>query len=494
MIVKRNPDEFLNYLNDTSGLKAGPVSGVYIPEGTEEVSEILKQASERGEPVTVSGNGTGTTGGRVPNSGIILATDRLNRIGRFMSHPDGTGEVSVQAGVLLKTLQTEALENGFLYPPDPTERNAFIGGTIATNASGSRSFRYGATRRWVSELTVVLSDGTVLIIPRGQYVASGNEFDSSIQGRRVRFTIPDISMPGVKHAAGYFSEPGMDLIDLFIGSEGTLGVITEAKVKLLPKPSRFFSGIFFFPEEQDLFAFVSSVKTESVANPGSLTRLNATSLEYFDLNSLGFLKEKYPQTPDQAKGAIYFEQECNPETEDALLEAWFDLLVRHNGLPESSWFAQSAREEDFFKEYRHALPALINEFLSKNGVRKISSDIAVPENKFSEMMAVYHRFLDESPFKWVIFGHIGDQHLHMNILPRSAEEHDQGKLIYLEFIREALKLGGTISAEHGVGKLKVPYAEMMFGDTGLKEMARVKRYFDPAGILGRGTVFPEKML
>lgn len=494
MIIKNNRDEFLNYLNDTSGLKAGDVEAVYIPETYEEVSQVLQLAAKEHKMVTVSGNGTGTTGGRVAPGGLILATDKLNQIHSVTKNLDGTGLITVQAGVLLSTVHVEAKRYGMIYPPDPTENSAFIGGTVATNASGARSFRFGATRNWVESLKVALPDGEILSLKRGEIVANDFQFNFSSGTKAYNFSAPEYPMPDIKHAAGYYSKPDMDLIDLFIGSEGTLGVIIEVQLKLLPKPEKVFSGILFFPSETNLLSFVEIAAKRSGENKNSTELLNATSLEFFDEQSLLFLKGKYPKTPEGAKGAIYFEQECTSQTEDVLLEAWYNLANEHEALIDASWFAQNPNDDKFFKEYRHALPALINEFLSRNGVKKISSDIAVPEVHFRDMMTFYHRQLDGSPFKWVIFGHIGDHHLHMNILPHNEKEHSDGKIIYNQFISEALTMGGTISAEHGVGKLKVQYLEQMYGREGIKQMARVKATFDPAGLLGRGTLIPESFL
>lgn len=494
MIIKSSPDEYQSWLGDTSGIRPGQLEGVWFPDSTLDVSSLMAACHEKHVPVTISGNGTGTTGGRVPLSGRLLATDRLNKIGPVNILGNGQATIRAEAGALLRTVQDTVLNAGWLYPPDPTERNAFIGGTISTNASGARSFRFGSTRQWVESIEVVLPDGFVLLIKRGDFHAQNGQFSFTSQGRTFQFSIPAYAMPDIKHAAGYFVLPDMDLIDLFIGSEGTLGVITAATLRLIPKPEKFFSAILFFPDEENLLSFVDDARNHSMVTHWAPGKPAATSLEFFDNQSLLFLREKYPQTPTGAAGAVYIEQECNQATEDELLTWWFNLADRHHALTDLSWFAQTPKEDDFFKEYRHALPALINEFLNRQQVKKISSDIAVPVTSFREMMKTYHHHLDDSPFRWVIFGHIGDCHLHMNILPHSAEEHDRGKVVYREFISTALALGGTISAEHGVGKLKVEYLLDMYGEDGIRQMAAVKRYLDPHLILGRGTLIPERLL
>ena len=494
MIVKTNPDEIQNYLHDTSGLISENIEGVYFPESTADVKELIKKANHNKTKVTVSGNGTGTTGGRVSNGGLILATDKLNKILQIEKSNNESGFVSTQCGITLKDLQSQVEENGLMYPPDPTERNAFIGGTIATNASGARTFYYGSTRQWVDEISVVLPQGDFIKIKRGEKKSNNGRFSFSSDERTYNITVPDYKMPDIKHAAGYYSAPEMDLIDLFIGSEGTLGVITEAKLKLAKKLNRLFSGVLFFPTENDLLDFVDKVIELSSANKNKPNQLSALSIEFFDEQSLIFLSKKYPKTPLHSKGAILFEQECTAENEEMLLEQWFNLAVEMNADIESSWFAQNQKDMDFFKEYRHALPSQINEFLSFNKVKKISSDIAVPQGKFRDLMNIYHQWLDNSPFKYVIFGHIGNYHLHTNILPHNEEEFIRGKEVYKTFISEAVKMGGTISAEHGVGKVKVPYLIEMLGESGVRQMAAIKKMLDPNNILGIGTLIPPDYL
>lgn len=494
MILKTAQDEIQNYLHDTSGIKSSNTEGVYFPDTTKDIIEIIKKANQENFKVTVAGNGTGTTGGRIAPSGFVIATDKLNKIYSFQTDDIHGSYISADAGVLLKSLQQEAETHGFIYPPDPTERNAFIGGTISTNASGARTFKYGSTRDWVQAIEVVLPLGDTLYIERGKIFETNGFLEFSSNERDYKLPIPTYQMPPIKHAAGYFSKKGMDLIDLFIGSEGTLGIITSAKLRLTKKPQKMFSGILFFPTESAILKFVDSAIQLSTDNREKIDQPSASSIEFFDEQSLHFLCEKYPQTPKSAKGAIYFEQECTEKNEDSLLEFWYNFSIEHDALIDESWFAQTQKDDEFFKEYRHALPSLINEFLSRHQMKKISSDIAVPKSYFPNMMKLYHQYLDPSSFKWVIFGHIGNYHLHMNILPHNESEFSRGKDIYNIFISEAIKMGGTISAEHGVGKIKTDYLEQMLGKEGLQDMVKIKKILDPNSILGFGTLIPGKYL
>jgi D-lactate dehydrogenase (cytochrome) len=222
--------------------------------------------------------------------------------------------------------------------------------------------------------------------------------------------------------------------------------------------------------------------------------LDARALEYFDLESLRFLRQKYETVPAHAVGAIFFEQETTPSTEDALMNEWLSLIETHQALTDQSWFATNEQDQAKLREFRHALPVLMNEWFARYGQKKVSTDMAVPDDQFAGMLAFYQDALRGGDLRYTIFGHIGDNHVHVNILPRDAEEARKAWEIYLKFIRRAVEVGGTISAEHGIGKLKREYLRELYGDAHLREMAALKRAFDPGGILGRGNIFAEELL
>jgi D-lactate dehydrogenase (cytochrome) len=505
-----------SFLADSSHVSGGFAERVVFPETVEEVAEVLGQASRGRTPVTISGAGTGTVAGRVPFGGVLLATDKLNRIKAIVHDEHRGGHAVAEAGVVLGDFQSAIESEGLLYPPDPTERSCFLGGTVATNASGARTFKYGPTRNYVERLTIALATGDVIEIRRGDLHADadGGLTIPLPSGRLVEAQLPTYQMPQVrKHASGYYVAAGMDLIDLFIGSEGTLGVILEVETKLLPKPEGLLSGVVFFKSEPDLLAFVREARERSLANrgrgraisEGSADRgsspavsqgsaLDARALEYFDIESLGFLRQKYPKIPTQAIGAIFFEQETTSSTEDSLMTDWLSLLERHHALADDSWFATNEADQAGLREFRHALPVLMNEWFARHNQRKISTDMAVPDEAFAGMLRFYQDSLRGGNLRYTIFGHIGDNHVHVNILPRDDEEATKAREIYRTFIRRAVDCGGTISAEHGIGKLKREYLRELYGEDHLREMAALKRAFDPAGILGRGNIFSEELL
>jgi len=505
MLIKSQPDEIQDFLSDASYMRGGHASRVFFPESADEIAEILKQAAHDRTAVTVSGAGTGTVAGRVPFGGQVIATDKLNRIKEIVRDDQGGGRATAQAGVILRDFQHAVESEGLLYAPDPTERSCFLGGTVATNASGARTFKYGPTRDYVERLKFAFANGDVIDLRRGELFADhkGHVTIPLPSGNCIKAQIPTYRMPEVrKNASGYHVAPGMDVLDLFIGSEGTLGVIVEIEVKLLPKPEGLLSGIVFFDSEEQLLAFVREARERSLANrvrsptvrEGLVTKLDARALEYFDIESLRFLRQKYETVPTNAIGAIFFEQETTPATEDALMNEWLSLLERHHALGDQSWFATNEADQTKLREFRHALPVLMNEWFARHNQRKVSTDMAVPDEAFAGMLRFYQDTLRPNDLRYTIFGHIGDNHMHVNILPRNDEEATRAWDIYRKFIRRAVAVGGTISAEHGIGKLKRKYLRELYGDEHLREMAALKRAFDPAGILGRGNMFAESYL
>ena len=509
MLVKTDPDEIQSYLSDSSYMQSGYAERVVFPETAEDVAEILRAATRDKTPVTISGAGTGTVGGRVPSAGIVLATDKLNKIESIAHNQDGGGSAVAEAGVRLADLQKFVDSEQLFYPPDPTERSCYFGGTIATNASGARTFKYGPTRQYVQRLKIALATGDTVNLRRAELRAtqSGQIKIPLSSGRAIEARLPTYQMPHTrKHASGYYVVPEMDLLDLFIGSEGTLGVMVEIEVALLPKPEALLSGIVFFSAEGDLLAFVRDARERSLANRGSSPtvregvseassgNLDARALEYFDSESLNFLRQKYETIPAEAVGAVFFEQESTAATDESLLNEWLVLLEQHQALVDKSWFATNETDQAKLREFRHALPVLMNEWFARHNQRKVSTDMSVPDAEFPGMLRFYQETLRPAGLRYTIFGHIGDNHVHVNILPRNDEEAAKAREIYLLFLKRAAAVGGTLSAEHGVGKLKRDYLRLFYSEENLHEMAALKRAFDPAGILGRGNIFSEDYL
>jgi FAD/FMN-containing dehydrogenase len=427
---------------------------VFTPASESEVVEILGEASRQSIPVTIAGAWTGLTGGAIPQGGWSVSMSKLNRIaiapGRAIAGP----------GVLLRDLQAAAAASGQFYAPDPTEITASIGGTIAANASGSRSFRYGDTRRHVLGLRVALMDGRILSVQRGD---------------RIDFAVPAIPLPKTtKHTAGFRLQPEMDWIDLFVGSEGLLGVVTEAEVQLLPTPAELLGGVIFFPDDSGALDAVDQWREIE----------GLRMIEYFDRGALDLAGGR----PARAGAALLIEHELR---EDSDLDRWQERIEAAGALVDDCWFAFDDRDRERFRQFRHSVPERVNDIVRRNGFMKLGSDYAVPFDRNREMLACYRRRLgEEFPERYVIFGHIGDAHVHVNILPRTQEEFDRARGIMVEFARRAVELGGTVSAEHGLGKRKAYLLSIQYGPAEIEAMRDVKRRLDPQWLLGAGNLFP----
>ncbi|MBI9071818.1 MAG: FAD-binding oxidoreductase [Melioribacteraceae bacterium] len=487
MLIKTSKDEIESYLVDAANIK-GNCNALYIPGNEEEIIEVIKSANLEKTKITISGGGTGLTGGRVPSEGILVSTEKLNKIIELNKE---AGFVIVEPGVYLRELNEKVESQGLFYPPDPTERDCFLGGTIATNASGARTFKYGPTRNFVEEIRIILADGEILNLKRSECFANGNILELKTEsGKLLKVELPKINIPKTtKHAAGYYIKENMDAIDLFIGSEGTLGVVTKIKLKLIKKPANALSAVVFFDSENSALNFIAEARELSFSNGDNESGINATCLEYFDSHSLQFMKEDLPNIPDKSKAAVWLEQTYNSDIEEKLLELWFGLILKHDGDEDNIWFASDKSELEKFKQFRHSISVKVNEYISGKNISKVGTDTSVPHEKFKEYLDFMKREVESKNLKYVIYGHAGDSHIHLNMLPNNDEEFKTAKLVYKILCKKAVGLGGTISAEHGIGKLKKEYFIDMFGEKQIMEMAKIKKVFDPNLILNFGNLF-----
>ncbi len=486
MIIKTDISEIQNYLVDAANYK-GNCSAVYFPSSLDDITDIIKKANDEKTHVTVSGNGTGLTGGRVPEGGIVVSTEKMNKI---LEINEDEKFAVVQPGVLLSDFQKEISKLNLYYPPDPTEQECFIGSTVATNASGSKSFKYGSTRNFISELEIVLPTGEVIHLKRGDVKSSNGILKLTTEsGREITLVLPNYKMPNTKHAAGYFVQNDMDAIDLFIGAEGTLGIITKIKLRLLDKPQNILSSVIFFNEENDALNFILEARKISLNNRKLLNNeLDALALEFFDKNALEFLSADYRNIPQSSHAAVWLEQEFTAENEEKLFEQWTELIKQHKADFESSWFAANQKDRANFGEFRHAVSWKVNEYIALKNILKVGTDVAVPPTKFNELYFYSKTIVEESGLHYLSYGHFGDCHLHLNLLPHNDEEFKTAKNLYKQVCSKAIELSGTISAEHGIGKLKREYLLMMFGEEGVKQMAKLKKQIDPNLILNIGNI------
>jgi D-lactate dehydrogenase (cytochrome) len=288
----------------------------------------------------------------------------------------------------------------------------------------------------------------------------------------------------------------MDAVDLFVGSEGTLGIVTEIELRLAVPHRENLYLCQYFPDENAALAFVDSLGTGAEPSP--------LAIEYFDPNSIELLREKrsregassgVPELPGDAAAVVYTEV---PLADGSAFEVVADRLERMavdaGSSADRSWAGFQRKDHERMKDFRHALPETVNSIIAERktdvpGLHKVGTDMAVPFARLREMMATYRERLDEAGYEYVIFGHIGDGHVHVNILPRSEEELAGAKKAYVEFARHAVRLGGSVSAEHGIGRLKKAFLSIQYPEDVIEGMRRIKRAFDPAGTLNPGVLF-----
>ncbi len=472
-------DESADYLRDESR-RVGHAGKIAFPRSGNEVREALQIATENHWPVTLQGGRTGITGGCVPEGGLILNLSRMNAVGEI-----GGDQMTVQPGALLADIRKAAGGSdgpALFFPSDLTETTASIGGMIANNASGARSFRYGAVRNWILALDVVLAHGETVHIQRGVHKAKGLDFKlGSIEGK-----LPNLSQPKVKSAAGYYVQPDMDLVDLFIGAEGTLGVVTGITIKLLPEPEQVNGLTAFFASEEKALDFVRFLR-------GAGSGIRPTAIEFFDFQALELLRRMkaenaafadLPELKPEFHTAIYFEYDGEVP----------DVVVEKAGEAIDCWFAEGEREIETLKNFRHAIPESVNMLIGERKktvpeLTKLGTDMSVPDDQLENVMRMYHEGLAGTGLEYVIFGHIGNNHVHVNILPHSMAEYKKGQALYLDWAKQVVAMGGSISAEHGIGKIKTDFLKIMYGDDGIRKMRELRELFDPHGLLSQGNLF-----
>lgn len=505
---ERIREGYAEYLHDESRLEAPRIEVLHFPTTAEEVTSAVLSARQAGHRIAVSGARTGITGAAVPfGAEEMISLDHMKRRPVVRRDQDGNWYVHVVAGTSLSEL-TDALDHGLcdypegkpkrplFYPVDTTETSAHLGGTIATNASGARTLYYGPTRRWVKWLKIVMADGRILELRRGEVRAADGALVYQRQdGSRTEMRVPDLPIPRTKHTGGYYLKSDMDAVDLFIGSEGTLGIVVEAELGLAEKPAnRLFLTQFVAGQEEAVELVVASTHRD---------HLSPLALEYIGPRAMALLRSMGRETPayvevarlpDDAAAAVYMEFAFGEEGRlDALYAALREVLGEVGLDPARSWAGFTQKDMEEMKRLRHAVPETVNAIIGQRRARvaelhKLSTDMAVPVESLRAMMAFYRQRLEASALEFVVFGHIGDGHVHVNILPKTAAEVEQAEELYMEFAQEAVRQGGSVAAEHGIGRIKKKFLPMQFSEPDLEAMRAVKRALDPEGILNSGVL------
>ena len=491
-----DPDIVAGYLEDAAHYPGGQAAALTRPRSVDEVAWIVRQASS----VLAVGAQSSLTGGATPAGDVVLSTERLTDL-RVTSD-----RVIAGAGVTLRALQDALVAHGAWFPPVPTYLGATVGGAVATNAAGAATFKYGSVRRWVQGLTVVLANGDVLRLARGDVRARDREFVlATSEGERL-IRVPAIDMPVVpKCSAGYYAAPNMDLVDLFIGSEGTLGVIVEAELQHHPRPPGLCWLLVALDAEEAAIALTGDLRGQP--------SLDVAAIEHSDRRSIDVLREDGAdrrlgiEIPRDAQVLLLAQIELSSaEAEDGLTDTRLERLAAmldQYGQADSAEMVlpSDPRRSAAFVELREAVPAGVNRRVAAAHaadprVHKTAADMVVPFNRFAEMMRDCRRLADQLDLDLAVWGHISDGNVHPNVLPHNYRDVERGRELIVELARRVIAMGGSPLAEHGVGRnpTKQRLLEMLYGSARIDEMRRLKLGFDPHWKLGPGLLFEKNLL
>jgi glycolate oxidase len=441
--VHTAPSEIIAYSYDGTFQQRRPDLAV-SPVSTEEVAAIVKLARQAHTPIIARGASSGLAGGTIPESGGIILN--LARMDRILEIDRDNVCVTAQAGVVTLQLQQAVEHAGLFYPPDPaSSRQSTIGGNVATNAGGPRCLKYGVTRDYVIGLTVVLASGEILRL-----------------GGKI-----------TKNATGY------QLMQLFVGSEGTLGIVTEVTLKLAPLPRARVTAVATFEKLTQASQAVSRVMASGIL-PATLELMDGTTINVVE----DFLKAGLPR---EAGAMLLLEQDGGDEGVARAEVERMAEVCRTLGATDVKVANTSAERDQLWLARRSVSAAL-----GRLRPNKLGEDIVVPKSAIPEMIDSVREIAERYGLPIPVFGHAGDGNLHPNILfdLRDPDEVRRVECAARDIFRAAIRLGGTLSGEHGIGTLKREFLAEAQGDVAVELARGIKRVFDPDGLLNPGKVFP----
>lgn len=442
--VLYTPEDLAVYSYDGTFAEGQP-DLVVLPGTTEQVSQVVALAAQTRLPLIPRGMGSGLAAGSIPipGGGIVLCLSRMNHI---LEIDTINATVSAEAGVVTGDLQNEVEKHGLFYPPDPSSiRHSTIGGNIACNAGGPRCLKYGVTGDYVLGLTVVLADGRIL--------KTGGK--------------------PIKDVTGY------DLNALFTGSEGTLGLITEALLRLVAKPLYARTALAEFVSLEDASQAVNALLSAGIV-PATLELMDQTAIICIE-------EAMHLGLPTDVEASLLIEADgADQQTVEREIETCYRICQEKGA--RAVKIAQTETERGMLWKARRS----ISPSLARKAPNKLGEDITVPRSAIPEVIRRLRAISASYGLPIVIFGHAGDGNLHPNILfdKRQPEQWAKVEQMVGEIFAASLALGGTLSGEHGVGMLKQPYLEKALGSTSIELQKKIKCALDPMNILNPGKIFP----
>lgn len=520
-----DPDILAGHLEDASGLEPGRARGLVRPTCEAEVAAVMRWVASTGSTLIAQGARSSLTGGAVPRGDVALSLAALDGWGAVQRDAAGRARLTAQAGARLDLLQQALAEQGWFYPPVPTFAQATLGGTVATNAGGAATFKYGATRDWVRGLRVILAGGDVLELTRGEALVRPGERVEIVTSTGCRsFVAPTYRLPAMKKvSAGYHAADPLDLVDLFVGAEGTLGVVTSITVDLVPRPAALLTG--FVPVTQASAALRLAAALRAAAlegRRGDAGQPDVRAIEWADAGALDLLRDsgearqrRVPLAED-ATAAVWFEVESTAAWTDEAVLARLDAALGAGGDwrddPLHTLFgllrAQDALERlelalpgdpgrgQTLTALREAVPRRLNERLAAARrrdptVHKLGGDLIVPIDQLEGAIQLYEEGFERRGLRHATWGHLADGNLHPNPIPETAAQMHLAWEAQIEFAQAVTALGGCPLSEHGVGRhpLKQALLRGFLGDDAIGQMRRIRQALDPESCLAPGVLF-----
>ena len=483
-----DPDIVSGYASDSSNLPA-QAQALARPTNEREAAIVLRVGQRAEIPVTLSGGRSNLTGSATAEGGIVLSTAALNEPQVAIDCEQAL--VVSPVNIILEDLRNQILEvsnDTLYYPVDPTSRgDAWVGGTIACNASGFIPGEIGATRAWVEALEILLPNGLKVSARRGEYISDQGRFLLDDGQQQISWPVPTWSRPAIKNASGPWSSPDgrIDLVDMFIGSEGIFGLVTGCTLKLAPRPESYLDLFFSLPCEEQAIQFYDYLNRELDGNLGSLS-----AFEYFGVHSCDYMDHREKLFYGDNEVGIYLQIPTTQAELDQLTEIWFErLLAAGCGIEaEAVILLDSEPKRRLFMEARHSMPANALEVIQRYQTYTIMTDALVPPENFAQFLTYIHELLAREGIEYLSFGHLGDCHLHFTLLPRQ-ETLERAAELYDLIIARAVELGGVYSGEHGTGKRKRKDFLTLYDQAAITELRRSKTAIDPGLFLNRGNIF-----
>ena len=485
--ITTDKDIIGGYNHDWSNIK-GNADALCRPKNKLECAIIMRVCYLVNIPMTLSAGRTNLTGSATPNGGIIISIAKMKDMGVIDSI---NKEIECSPGAYLEDLRNHVINesnNKLIFPVDPTSRKeAMIGGSISCNASGFIPGKKGAMRYWVNGIELILPNGEIINAKRKQYVSENDHFIINYSNeKKIIIKVPTYNRINIKNASGPYSSSNgkIDFIDLIVGSEGIFGCISKATLKLQDRPSDYLNLFIKLKNEDEAFKLYIDF---SDYFSGDMSHLSG--FEYFGENCSSYMVHREYLFNKEYNVGVYIQIPIHNETMDDTIEKWYEILMSFDYIDdgEQIFSLNDLRNWKIFFEARHSMPANALQKAKEHETASIITDTIVPPSSFYEFIKKTHKLIQNKNIDYLLFGHLGDCHLHFHLIPDQKNEAVAVDC-YHKIIALSADLGGVYSAEHGTGKRKKQDFINCYGESAVNQVRICKEGFDPKFLLNIGNI------